>query len=1468
MATNVRNPPLLEDSSSFENWEKALKYWQIVSSLTSEQQGPAIVLTLKGKAQEAVLELGVKEINAKDGVDKILIKLGEIYKKDTVDTAYEAFEQFIYFKREPGMDINSFINEFERRYSKAKEHDCVLSSSTLGFFLLNQAKLSEDHKKLVRATITKLEFPEMKTKLKKIFTSNDKKSSTSGELDMLKIEDVNLAEEEDVLYGQYNKYYHKPTRGDYRGSMRGSYSGGSVRGNYSGGSMRGSYSGGSSRGNYSGGSNRGFPTGRGGHFGNDPTRGKSLNRFDKRWNKVRCSFCQSICHQTYDCPDKIYFNTEEEDCENHDIVLYESNLLTDEEYCTFVAESTMSAILDSGATANVAGESWFNAYYEGLTDEQQKSVSYSESKRSFKFGSGKMFPSMYQVKVPAKIGSTTLFICTDVVQTDVPLLLSKEAMKNAGTEINFVNDTVIMFGENQKVNLTKAGHYAIPLNDSKQILRRLKKKTDAKVTLFVRKEDAEDKEKIAKKLHFQFAHPTKGKLLKLIERAGLGGDRKLVQAIDKVYDECRICIEYKKPTPTPAVGLPHATKFNETVAMDLKFFNGKIILHLIDHLTRFSSAIVCKSKEPKEIISGIIKAWIGIFGPPEKFLTDNGGEFANAHFLELAESFNIRVMSTAAESPWSNGLVERHNATLAEMLQKIVEEQKTTLEVALAWAIQAKNSMANVHGFSPAQLAIGYTPMVPSVLSDDPPALETREGDDIISENLNCMKLAREAFIKAESSERIKRALRHNIRPSASNKFYSGDTVYYKRNDSRKWKGPGKVIGSDSSNILIKHGSSYVRAHVCRVMLDKGYRENIDDQEGSTEEEEAEKSSGADEDSNTPNGSNENQLNEMSPSGQENTVGNELEEHNPSTQNENHSPVAAKRFSRGSEIAFKLKGGDWEEGVVMKRSGKATGKYKDYWYINCGKTGEIKEFNVADDWETWKFKNESDAFYTLVDEHEIFCVEQCLKTEMSDEVEEAKQKEMDSWQEQEVFEEVTEANQVRLSTTWVITTKMRDDNIQTKARLVVRGYEEDDKDIRSDSPTCLKENIRLLLTLAVSKEWDVNTLDIKAAFLQGKKIERDLFVTPPKEFRKPNILWKLNKVVYGLCDASRSWYLRIVEVLTNLGMNVSRFDKAVFTYGERMLEGVLLVHVDDVLYFGSEKFIEEVIAPFKDTFHISREERNAFKYLGVELKQVPDGIILAQHDYLKSMNDELLPKEDMKDKSRLASKEEQRMFRKGIGQLGWITSISKPEGAFMYCLLSTVQSRPKIEDFVRYKKIVRELKNCDSAIMFRKMDLMSIQLSVFSDASFANLEGGGSQLGYIIFITDKHGTSAPITWASKKAKRVARSTLTAETLSAVEAVDNALCSKTILEETLRKKIPPITLFVDNKSLYDTAKTTNSLMDKRLLIDMSALREMMDRGELVMKWIRAENQLADALTKAGADKRKLTDALSLGHLSMD
>ena len=112
--SNIKSPPLLEKSPSYETWEKSLKLWQLVTDLKATQQGPAIALSLTGKAREAVLELPMEDIKSETGVERILTELSKIYKRDTVETAYEAFDEFIKFNRGTKQNISQFIIEFER----------------------------------------------------------------------------------------------------------------------------------------------------------------------------------------------------------------------------------------------------------------------------------------------------------------------------------------------------------------------------------------------------------------------------------------------------------------------------------------------------------------------------------------------------------------------------------------------------------------------------------------------------------------------------------------------------------------------------------------------------------------------------------------------------------------------------------------------------------------------------------------------------------------------------------------------------------------------------------------------------------------------------------------------------------------------------------------------------------------------------------------------------------------------------------------------------------------------------------------------------------------------------------------------------------------------------------------------------------------------------------------------------------
>ena len=157
----------------------------------------------------------------------------------------------------------------------------------------------------------------------------------------------------------------------------------------------------------------------------------------------------------------------------------------------------------------------------------------------------------------------------------------------------------------------------------------------------------------------------------------------------------------------------------------------------------------------------------------------------------------------------------------------------------------------------------------------------------------------------------------------------------------------------------------------------------------------------------------------------------------------------------------------------------------------------------------------------------------------------AKMKEIENWLAHDVFEEVTDEGQATISVRWVITERVLNGDLDLKARLVARGFEEDTSHLNKEAPTCGTDIVRLTTAIASSIGWNCHTVDVKAAYLQGDKINREVYLKPPDEFNKGQ-LWKLKKTIYGLCDAARAWYMRVKSELISLGVTISKLDNSLF----------------------------------------------------------------------------------------------------------------------------------------------------------------------------------------------------------------------------------------------------------------------------------------------------------------------------------
>ena len=156
---------------------------------------------------------------------------------------------------------------------------------------------------------------------------------------------------------------------------------------------------------------------------------------------------------------------------------------------------------------------------------------------------------------------------------------------------------------------------------------------------------------------------------------------KMMKDVETIVKNCNICIrnEPKRIMNNPAIALPITGLFDR-VGIDLVFGlketpdGYKGILLVTDYLSKYPYAAPIKSKTANEIAEQLW-IYITIFGPPKEMLSDQGPEFLNKIVEELAKITGIKRSVTAPYHPRTNGLVERFNQTLINMLRKFTDSQ-------------------------------------------------------------------------------------------------------------------------------------------------------------------------------------------------------------------------------------------------------------------------------------------------------------------------------------------------------------------------------------------------------------------------------------------------------------------------------------------------------------------------------------------------------------------------------------------------------------------------------------------------------------------------------------------------------------------------------------------------------------------------------------------------------------------------
>ncbi|GJY81553.1 putative ribonuclease H-like domain-containing protein, partial [Tanacetum coccineum] len=238
----------------------------------------------------------------------------------------------------------------------------------------------------------------------------------------------------------------------------------------------------------------------------------------------------------------------------------------------------------------------------------------------------------------------------------------------------------------------------------------------------------------------------------------------------------------------------------------------------------------------------------------------------------------------------------------------------------------------------------------------------------------------------------------------------------------------------------------------------------------------------------------------------------------------------------------------------------------------------------------------------------------------------AMQEEMQQFINQQVWKLVPlPAGKHAIGTKWILKNKRdaRGIVVRNKARLVAQGHRQEEGIDYDEvfAPVARIEAIRLFLAFASYMGFLVYQLDVKSAFLYGE-IEEEVYVTQPKGFEDPYFpkhVYRVVKALYGLHQAPRAWYARLSAFLLQHNYRRGTIDKTLFIKKDSRDILLVQVYVDDIIFGSTNKaWCDEFEVLMKGEFEMSAMGEMTF-FLGLQVKQLPDGIFISQDKYVKDM---------------------------------------------------------------------------------------------------------------------------------------------------------------------------------------------------------------------------------------------------------
>ena len=956
-----------------------------------------------------------------------------------------------------------------------------------------------------------------------------------------------------------------------------------------------------------------------------------------------------------------------------------------------------------------------------------------------------------------------------------------------------------------------------------------------------------------KRLHANLGHPSQADLTRHLRLAGAGPE--VIQASKRL--QCETCQRASKGGIARPATLPTLLSFNQVVGVDIfsvtDAFDERIeMMSIYDHGTSYHIAGPLQGHSTEAMEQTFCELWSRTFGAPGTIALDLESGL-QAGLARYSSWHGCHLRPIAGQAHWQLGATERHGGVWKAIWRRLCDDLSVgedDISLAVAAVNQAKNELRRTSGYSPSQAVFGRDPYVPGELLDEK---DGEQQEQLINQDLQrgrehaIRMAARAAYFRVQGDQKLRRALLQRSRVTGE-ELHPGDLVFFLRKPKNSkdwsWKGPGTVVGTEHKNLWISFGGR------CHLVAPEHVRRATNEETGNafilkTNRDDLQRLVEYDPD-------------DVDMFEDEDNAGPVQHEGGPLP------PVPEDDWDISSLMSYaediELPEGNDERtfgtyerpdppdllpaGPVPKRMRKKGPQQVNMMRQATTQRGKEKQLERELPWHCIPESQHAafkEAELKQWNEHLQHGAMEPVDVETSAEILRSRP------------ERVLPSRFAYRDKHWA---KRKQDNSlpwKCKARLVIGGHRDPDLDkgLATSAPTVSRQGVLLLCQILASRRklgWGASAGDITCAFLNGNRLERELYIRQPRAGLgdlDPRQLVRLTKGVFGLVDSPNAWWGKLYQSILNMKVELEDgregfFDqcpldpcifqfKVVGTDGQPGVpECYVAVHVDDLLMVGDKGLNSQLKAAFSKTFPVEDWEDDAFEYTGSFFEVNDKGVFIRQENYVDTRLFEVFVNPAEHDET-IATAEQKADNRSLIGALSWIAGQTRPDLQTGVSMAQQLQREPTAGD-VRFTNLLskraKQYKEC--GVHLTPVNLDTCVLLAYHDAAWANapqdpddpyyeltpeeneigtLKDGpfaykdrkakrgnsrvASQLGGVYLLADEgilHGGESPVSlidWRSWACDRVCRSTFAAESMSCAGGIENAQYLQSFLATLLQ-----------------------------------------------------------------------------------